>query len=139
MDNATAEYSFITSFFATEPQIPVHLKENSNTLSPPSLLSPLQGEFDDVRSNHGSEQGTLSRRRLSGINSSASLSLSGVSPKEEEANLTAIWKQIMDPVLEYAKVRRQISYNTLADAGLYHRHLSILFSPPLHLSSLCSR
>lgn len=104
MDNATAEYSFITSFFATEPQLPIHLKENSNTLSPPSLLSPLQGEFDDVRSNNGSEQGTSSRRRLSGMVNSGSLPSPAVSFKEEQGNLNAIWKQVMDPVLEYAKV-----------------------------------
>lgn len=106
MDNATAEYSFITSFFATEPQpLPSHLKESSNPLSPPTSLSPLPGESDDNPSKDGSEQSTLSRRRMSGIISSTSLNMSSVSPKEEQANLNTIWKQVMDPVLEYTKVR----------------------------------
>ncbi|CAL1700934.1 unnamed protein product [Somion occarium] len=108
MDNATAEYTFITSFFATE-QLPLpHRKETSGNslLSPPSLLSPTSADFDDIRSNPASDYAPSSpRRRLSSFNSAVNMALASpeTTLKEEQSTLNGIWKQVMDPVLEYCK------------------------------------
>lgn len=110
MDNATAEYTFVTTFFATEAlPIPQHLqRENSSgsgVLSPTGLLSPTHGDFDDVRSNSGSDFGGYSpRRRNVSLMSAGGTPPQVINPKEEQTNLAAIWKQILDPVLEYCKV-----------------------------------
>ena len=77
-------------------------------MSPP-ILSPTRGEFDDLRSGPGSEvgsEGVSPRMRT--------VSITGViqaatnqeqSAKEEQAALNALWKQVMDPVLDYCTVR----------------------------------
>lgn len=108
MDNATAEYTFVTTFFSLEEQ-PVHRKESSGNslLSPPSLLSPTSGDFDEIRSNPGSDYGPSSpRRRPVSFGSAVNIALAGPEAimKEEQSNFNNIWKQIMDPVLEYCKV-----------------------------------
>ncbi|KAF8195726.1 Sac2 family-domain-containing protein [Mycena galopus ATCC 62051] len=83
MDNATAEYSFITTFFTVDPVVP----PEDNALFSPGLLSPGGGERR--MSVAGSEHGGGPRRARSG--------------SEEQASSDAIWKQIMDPVLEYTQ------------------------------------
>ena len=108
MDNATAEYTFVSTFFSTEEQS-MHRKETSGNslLSPPSLLSPTSGDFDEIRSNPASDYGPSSpRRRPVSFGSAVNLALAGpeASMKEEQSNFNNIWKQIMDPVLEYCKV-----------------------------------
>lgn len=108
MDNATAEYTYVTTFFATEPQAPpisqIQRENSSGVLSPTSLLSPTMGDFDDIRSNPGSDFGPSSpRRRHISIQSASGTPPQVPSPKEEQATLTALWKQILDPVLEYCK------------------------------------
>ncbi|KAI0701798.1 Sac2 family-domain-containing protein, partial [Cytidiella melzeri] len=124
LDNGTAEWTFVTSFFAQPPPVavppPLPLsKQSSETsasmlLSPDQLSSPTRPDFDDLRSN-GSEIGWSPRARLTSITSvlgtplplSAS-SASGMSgdakeSKEEMTVLSTIWKQIFDPVLEYCQ------------------------------------
>jgi vacuolar protein sorting-associated protein 52 len=84
-------------------------------LSPDQLSSPTRPDFEDMRSN-GSEVGWAPRARLTSITSvlgaplpfSATLA-SGLSgdakeSKEELIALSTVWKQIMDPVLEYCQV-----------------------------------
>ncbi|KAI0796778.1 Vps52-domain-containing protein [Abortiporus biennis] len=106
MDNSTAEYTFVSTFFATDPLPTSPSKDPSNTLSPSSLLSPTQGDYDEVRSNPGSDytpgSPTTPRRRVNSMNFAMSMGQS-LSPKEEQNHLNNIWKQIMDPVLEYCK------------------------------------
>ncbi|KAJ2986509.1 hypothetical protein NUW54_g9742 [Trametes sanguinea] len=110
MDNATAEYSFITTFFANEPRPALHSKDSSGSVMSPTLLSPTQGEFDEIRSNPGSDFGGESvapRRRLTSITSVMSAGAGAPeqpNAKEELAALNALWKQVMDPVLEYCQV-----------------------------------
>ncbi|KAH9918199.1 vacuolar sorting protein [Epithele typhae] len=109
MDNATAEYTFITTFFASEPHEPLPTKSGPGTpaMSPP-VLSPTRGEFDELRSGPGSEIGSeymSPRQRV--------LSISGCwvpaprrrrrSTKEEQTALNALWKQALDPVLDYVQ------------------------------------
>ncbi|KAI0071087.1 hypothetical protein K474DRAFT_1712758 [Panus rudis PR-1116 ss-1] len=110
MDNATAEYTFVTSFFASEPQPNYqHQKEtsaSSSLLSPPSLMSPTQADFDDTRSNGSDYTPRSPGRRLSSLQSAMNalaMQSPEISEKEEQANMNNIWKQIMDPVLDYCK------------------------------------
>ena len=109
MDNATAEYAFINAFFASEPR---HSKDAGGPMSPP-ILSPIKGEFDEPRSAATSDIGgseTMSpRRRVMSITSvlggapSTPGAEGGPLSKEEQVALNQIWKQVMDPVLEYVQ------------------------------------
>ncbi|OCH92882.1 Vps52-domain-containing protein [Obba rivulosa] len=107
MDNASAEYTFVTSFFAREPRPTFHSKDsNSSIRSPPSLLSPTSGEFEDFTSNPGSDFGgpRSPRQRVDSVGSVMGLvSPDPASTKEEQMALTSTWKQIMDPVLGYCQ------------------------------------
>lgn len=80
-------------------------------MSPP-VLSPTKGDFDELRSTSASDIGgseTMSpRRRVMSITSvlgaAASPGVEGVAPsKEEQAALNALWKQVLDPVLDYVQ------------------------------------
>lgn len=99
MDNATAEYTFVTAFFTVDPIVP---QETDNALFSPGLLSPAGGERR--MSVAGSEHGGRRARTASIVSASGMQSLAAV-VKEEQASSDAIWKQIMDPVLEYTQVR----------------------------------
>jgi hypothetical protein len=106
MDNATAEYAFIAAFFRSESfSPPLAMETNSALFSPTAtLLSPDVG-FDDRRSNAGSEIGTHVSRPFGG-NGHGTRDVTarpGLMDKIERAPLDAIWKQILDPVLEYCK------------------------------------
>ncbi|KAI0775920.1 Vps52-domain-containing protein [Trametes elegans] len=107
MDNATAEYSFITSFFAHEPRPTMPSKESSGSVASPPMLSPTNGEFDEARSNPGSDFGggesVGPRRRLSSFTSLMSTAAAEPTAKEELTALNALWKQVMDPVLDYCQ------------------------------------
>ncbi|TFK55898.1 Vps52-domain-containing protein [Heliocybe sulcata] len=97
MDNATAEYAFVTSFFSTEqPPLPAEA-----AISPTSLLSPTDGTFDDRVSLAGSERGGITPRppgrSIAGAMASAQVA------KEERASMDAAWKQIFDPTLDYCQ------------------------------------
>ncbi|KAK0206380.1 vacuolar sorting protein [Desarmillaria ectypa] len=87
MDNATAEYTFIKTFFPL--QTPRH-PDLESTLSP--AFSPI-----DNNSYAGSELGGL----RTPVPPSISAQLASL--KEEQAATDAIWKQIFDPVLEYVQ------------------------------------
>ncbi|KIP07046.1 hypothetical protein PHLGIDRAFT_30209 [Phlebiopsis gigantea 11061_1 CR5-6] len=125
LDNGTSEYSFVSSFFSS-PR-PIQINVASPTLSRSdsgwgldsngsALLTPTGGEFPDHRSN-GSDAGWAPRARLDSINnvlgmapplsSSGSGTLqtssNGRDLKEEGTNIGVIWKQIMDPVLDYCQ------------------------------------
>ncbi|KAG2077273.1 Vps52-domain-containing protein [Suillus decipiens] len=105
MDNATAEYAFIATFFRSESFAPPPAMENNSALFSPTatLLSP---DFDG-RSNAGSEIGMHVSRPFSGNGDGPRdlIAQTSLMDKAERAPLDAIWKQILDPVLEYCKVR----------------------------------
>ncbi|KDQ29316.1 hypothetical protein PLEOSDRAFT_1076091 [Pleurotus ostreatus PC15] len=88
MDNATAEYTFITSFFANEP-LPTPADSETPLLSPTALLSPDGSISFDNRSIAASEH---ELRRTALANS-----------KAEQAGFDALWKQVFDPVSEYTQ------------------------------------
>lgn len=109
MDNATAEYSFVSNFFSQTS--PLFTEDNlSATLSPTVLLSPAQDSFNDARSNADSDVLTPRNNRVVSSSSIGSLRFSSSTAafntaKQEQAILDNIWKQIFDPVLEYCHVR----------------------------------
>jgi vacuolar protein sorting-associated protein 52 len=108
VDNATAEYSFITNFFTLEsiaqPVSPVK-KPDSNLFSR-GLLS-ADDVADDAQSNSASDilfetPRTVQHANItltsSAVSSSASLS------KDDQTVLSTIWKQILDPALDRTQV-----------------------------------
>ncbi|KZT74276.1 Vps52-domain-containing protein [Daedalea quercina L-15889] len=107
MDNASAEYTFVTTFFCTEPRPFMHQKHSSGSIrSPTSLLSPTDGNSEDGHSVVGSDYGASPRQRITSIGSIMALTDAKdptKDPKEEQTALNAVWKQIMDPVLEYCQ------------------------------------
>ncbi|KAK0498618.1 vacuolar sorting protein [Armillaria luteobubalina] len=88
MDNATAEYTFVKTFFPVQTSLPP--LDLEHTLSP--ALSPT-----DNNSYAGSEFGGP----RTPVPPSISAQLASL--KEEQAVTDAIWKQIFDPVLEYVQ------------------------------------
>ncbi|KAG1752646.1 vacuolar sorting protein [Suillus paluster] len=106
MDNATAEYAFVTAFFRSESFAPPPAREPNSALFSPSatLLFPDCG-FHDRRSNAGSEMGTHVSRSFSGNGHRPrdATARPSIMDKAERVPLDAIWKQILDPVLEYCK------------------------------------
>lgn len=94
MDNATAEYAFIRQFFT--PAEPVSSKPQDQASS---------AEDTEVEESVPGSPGFASGRRQS----SASVSLlamqdAGKKRKEEEVIINGIWKQVMEPVIQYAEV-----------------------------------
>ena len=108
MDNGTSEYTFVTTFFAPEPNPPpVHTPQvvSSHLFSPTSLSAPLP--VDDAVSTPATDvvpETPRPRERTDSVFSSESLLSVSRFSKEDQNALNAIWKQIMDPALEHAKV-----------------------------------
>ncbi|KAJ7044495.1 vacuolar sorting protein [Mycena alexandri] len=98
MDNATSEYAFVTAFFIIDPMSPL---EADNALLSPGLLSP--GGMERRMSVAGSERGGTRRGRSASIVSAGNVQFLAAAVKEEQASADSIWKQIMDPVLEYTQ------------------------------------
>ncbi|KII95248.1 hypothetical protein PLICRDRAFT_169917 [Plicaturopsis crispa FD-325 SS-3] len=98
MDNATAEYTFVTTFFPYEPSATPSSKD-------PGLLSPDKSNLAGRRFSAGSEMSEYTPRpRADSMRStSGNLPEPALSAKQAQAILDATWKQIMDPVLEYVQ------------------------------------
>ncbi len=94
MDNSTAEYAFLSSFFNVSPSIITLDTKHSST----PLLSPDRGVFSEVRSSGASDYGGQQ------VASSTSDLAGTAKAKDEQVNYDLLWKQIFDPVLEYCKV-----------------------------------
>ncbi|GLB33953.1 putative vps52 / Sac2 family protein [Lyophyllum shimeji] len=99
MDNATAEYSFVKTFFSSTASLPTEDSKNS-LLSPTSVLSPDRATFADNRSVAESDYGTP---RVGSASIMSALAAAETARKEDRATSDAIWKQIMDPVLTYCE------------------------------------
>ncbi|KAG6854864.1 hypothetical protein C0991_012054 [Blastosporella zonata] len=93
MDNATAEYTFLKTFFSVEASLPTE-ESVASMLSPPSLHSPDRATFADRRSMSGSDYGGQRAVSASILNA---LTTAETTRKEEQAGTDALWKQIMDP------------------------------------------
>ncbi|KAM6495996.1 vacuolar sorting protein [Amanita muscaria] len=101
MDNSTTEYTFIKSFFNHSPTLPslgsrnpipvVHAPQSPDRLS-----------FAEERTNIGSEWGDETQ-----MTAGPAAPISTASPpstlKKDQNNIDLIWKQVMEPVLEYCQ------------------------------------
>lgn len=104
MDNATAEYSFVTKFFASEPSTLLPSSKQSNDILFPATPAGTGG-FDEGHLAIGSEiGGQTPRLRTDSTNPTSATPKQNAFAKMERAPLDAIWKQIMDPILEYCQV-----------------------------------
>ncbi|KAK2466118.1 hypothetical protein APHAL10511_001760 [Amanita phalloides] len=102
MDNSTAEYTFVRSFFSDQQFVP----PSDIQTSIPYAMTPLSPErlsFEDDKMISGSEMGD---------NPDRAIVLTAPSLKKEHVNIDLIWKQIMEPVLEYC----QTFVNTVLEA-----------------------
>ncbi|KAF8974178.1 Sac2 family-domain-containing protein [Flammula alnicola] len=98
MDNATAEYTFVSTFFTSQTALPP--AEPQAPVPPSAVLSP-DGTFSELRSPSGSDD-FGARQPLSSTTPGLGGFVSFVAKsKEEQATIDAIWKQVMDPVMEY--------------------------------------
>ncbi|KJA29930.1 hypothetical protein HYPSUDRAFT_153092 [Hypholoma sublateritium FD-334 SS-4] len=96
VDNATAEYSFLSTFFNARPT----LAPAEPTAPPSAVLSPDGGTFTELLSPSISEFG--SKAPMSSTTPGLGGFVSFVAKsKEEQATIDVIWKQVMDPVMEY--------------------------------------
>ncbi|KAF8192463.1 vacuolar sorting protein [Pholiota molesta] len=99
MDNATAEYSFVSTFFNVHKTLPAP-SEPLAPMPPSAVLSPDGGTFTELLSPSGSD--VESKAPMSSTTPGVGGFVSFVAKsKEEQAALDAIWKQVMDPVMEY--------------------------------------
>ncbi|ETW83870.1 hypothetical protein HETIRDRAFT_155219 [Heterobasidion irregulare TC 32-1] len=103
MDNGTAEYSFVTMFFAPEPNLPASSSKDSDA----NMFSPKLFPADDLQSVQDTDFGVTtpraSRHRTESLFSTDSMPLDQTLTKEEQNALNTVWKQIMDPALEHAQ------------------------------------
>ncbi|KAF6762609.1 Sac2 family-domain-containing protein [Ephemerocybe angulata] len=106
MDNATAEYTFITAFFATsqssdtvESSLSL-LTPNAVVPTPTMMATPDTVTFEQNRSPVASEY-EGSSRHVSGAMPGIGSVLA--STKEDQALVDSIWRQVMDPVTEYCQ------------------------------------
>jgi hypothetical protein len=114
MDNAAAEYSFITAFFASElesPTVSSPREDTSSFLSPSALLSPIKDGFVERLSNAGSDFG----EHMAADNATEETGSDSrrIAKKEEQAFFDTTWKQVLDPVLEYCQVWMNRACSTL--------------------------
>ncbi|KAI9574682.1 vacuolar sorting protein [Boletus coccyginus] len=102
MDNATAEYSFVASFFFVEPFGPLSSAKQLETGQPDATSEPHdRKEVDDNDSAADSEARTPVPNP--GIVESQKLARLAAIDKAERTELISIWKKIFDPSLEYTK------------------------------------
>ena len=107
MDNGTAEYAFVTTFFAPEPDLPADTPQvvSSHLFSPTMLSVPLPA--DDAVSSPGTDvvpETPRPRGPTDSVFSNESLRPAARLSKDDQNALNAVWNQIMNPALEYAKV-----------------------------------
>lgn len=101
MDNATAEYTFISTFFTPQPLV---LPEEPQAPEPPSAILSPDGGGTEVMSPSTSEFGSrmpMSSGTTPGLGGFMSFVAKS---KEEQAVIDAMWKQVMDPVMDYCTV-----------------------------------
>lgn len=114
MDNTTAEYTFVTTFFSPVATLVPVRKEtlmsppigqsslapvapDDETGTPPGTLSVSTSMTVDTNSNPAPSH-SVARGATPQQNSQAQLS------KEDQAALASVWKQITDPAVEHTQV-----------------------------------
>ncbi|KIJ56720.1 hypothetical protein M422DRAFT_218326, partial [Sphaerobolus stellatus SS14] len=97
MDNGTSEYAFITRFF--DANVPVLLPLPSPSLTSPLSSSSIPHEFSGFSFSGRSRAGSVILESAPPIATPVRENIS----KEQQTLLDGIWKQVMDPVLEYTQ------------------------------------
>lgn len=109
LDNATAEYAFIATFFA---ELPTH-NDVPTLETPHSAFSPTQSKtiIGERRPSFGAcalDSPPIARRSSLAQSIPNEVSSGGVDSwilaKEQQAVLSNLWKQIMEPSLNYCEV-----------------------------------
>lgn len=147
MDNATAEYTFVTTFFSPDTNpIPVR---NEASMSPSIVQSSMSPAVPDDET--GTPAGTLSAATSTSLvltpvttdpNSNPAPLYSvarGATPqpnqpvqlsKEDQAALVVVWKQITDPAVEYTQVG-VLLYGIYSNLNFSHGNgMPCLLPPP---------
>ena len=96
MDNATSEYSFITRFFDREAR--------SQAIMPLSALSPLSPQQEESNTELAKVESPFATARAPSVSMSTLQEADLQKRKEDQAYFDTIFKQVMEPVLEYAEV-----------------------------------
>ncbi|KAG8765683.1 hypothetical protein FRC12_007359 [Ceratobasidium sp. 428] len=97
LDNASAEHAFISSFFHQDPS-PPRPKVGSR------IVSGIIFEDADEQSEMGDDSVPISRTASASITDGDGVKRGpSNSVKEEQAFVDGLWKQIMDPALEYCQ------------------------------------
>lgn len=96
MDNATSEYSFITRFFDREAK--------SQAIMPLSALSPQSPRQEESNTESEKVESPSATARAPSISMSTLQAAELQKRKEEQAYFDNIFKQVMEPVLEYTEV-----------------------------------
>jgi len=98
MDNATAEHNFISNFFTADILTSSDSQAHNSPHPNASFPFPDNG---GSQSKFGSDSDEDQVDTASEINTS----LQRGGTKAEQTNSDTIWKQVLDPVLEYCQVR----------------------------------
>ena len=104
MDNGTAEYTFLATFFAPPPKYDQPSESYNNLFSPLPRQESRRpsGVADEITSPPPHHvRMSSSKSNIHDIANEQHVKLS----KEDEAALTATWKQIFEPTLQYCQVR----------------------------------
>ena len=112
LDNATAEYVFVSNFFAP-PSSSSELPSRTPAPMPspaysirdrrPSVVTDVHdGTHDDILVGHSAKES---------VDNSAIFSLQQERSKEELAAIAVIWKQIMEPALHHCQVCQHSMYS----------------------------
>lgn len=96
MDNATSEYFFITRFFDREA--------GSQAIMPLSVLSPLSPRQEENNTESEKVESPFATARAPSMSMSTLQEAEVQKRKEDQAYFDTIFKQVMEPVLEYAEV-----------------------------------
>ena len=96
MDNATSEYSFITRFFDREAK--------SQAIMPVSALSPLSPRQEESNAESEKVESPFATARAPSVSMATLQATELQKRKEEQAYFDNIFKQVMEPVLEYTEV-----------------------------------
>ena len=105
MDNSTAEFSFIASFFFVEPLEPPPSSKDADTGQLSHILTESQYRKEVDDHDYATDSEAMTPVPNPSVEPQGVSRLSTMD-KTERTELTNIWKKIFDPVLEYTKAGR---------------------------------
>jgi hypothetical protein len=110
MDNATSEYSFITRFFDREAKPPA--------VMPLSVLSPLSPQQEESNTVPERVESPFATARAPSTSMSTLQAAELQKLKEDQAYFDNIYKQVMEPILQYTEVSLPPYIPTMHICGL---------------------